>query len=497
MQTANGIPTALCPTCVRPLAHVSDTNTTITNDPCQGHGTDSKMRLREAIRRAEATRKITLRQTALGVETELCEECVRPVSGNGLHNPFTASLCLCHNRGAQAERDTAQNNTMRNGSIGDEAEGRRELHDWLSGDEIQPTRCQQMVCLGKGTDVWQCELCGFMAHQRCIPRHEWPTITSTGFRCHMCMKAGTHIPDQTRHLAEGTPYADPGTRPANSGQARVPHSTPSKFQSLPTFAGTVTEDPQAFLEDCADRLTRYGVCTEEWASCIGEQLTGNARQWYHAVARYGMKWSEFLAAFRLMFTNTFASLQARSQAVLQTQTREETLTAFATRKMTLLRQHHPGMAPTEVLEVIAATARPEYRSGLAPLIHSNYADFMRSVLLMDSHSSEEETDKYSRPKRTLSTPEGPVRETEKRAPPQQQHQQLSRREATGSNRRPDTRDEGRSEDRRGWDAAKPPPYACRICPGREMHWHKDCPNNPDNKKRGNLPVTQPGNGGQG
>ena len=455
----------------------------------------------------------------------MCDECLRPRNSWGQLGTPPSCRCVCQNGFTRAEGTVSQCGT----SVQDSASawGEAEQHDsrdLLSGDVIRPTRCHQPVCFGTGTDVWSCEACGFMAHQGCVPRAEWPSLSHTGYRCNKCTRAqqrnasaygaratspaqahgraqqqpDTHPGPHERRLWHSTPGiagadGNPPQHIKTPGRDKQVLPTPGRFQALPSFAGTETEDPKAFIDDCTSRLARYGVCEEEWPTAVGGQLTGRARQWYLAVTRYGMTWTEFVSAFRLTFTSTFASLQARSQAVLQTQSRGESLTSFATKKMNLLKQFHPEMSGTEVLEVIAATALQEYRGSLAPLIHGTNEEFMRSVLLIDNRSTQEEADGRLRYGQQMASTPTPRADDKQERPAQRLYRpQEQRREAPHMTRPPVDRGDGSRDGRRQWDRTKPPPRPCRFCPGEKMHWHADCPNFPD--QRGKRDTNPPPSG---
>lgn len=553
MQTSGGIPTTLCNNCVKPVTNSNFSNYRLNESLCQCNDATNRLSLHEAIERANRARGTPVAQTSLGVEVELCWECMRPRNSTGFTNPTLATSCKCkqspHHKTPTLVHPTnnqqcdnflwcdgnglptlscakchcqfhsqcvtpREANRTHNGVFTCarcEPEAKQNISDLLSGNELQPTRCQQAVCYGTGMDVWKCEACGYQAHQRCVPRNEWPTPTDTGFRCHECIRRACErtgpIATFTQHDQPQVPRTEPSIRYSGqlcaprqgyTGSAEELYKTPSKFQSLPNFAGDATENPQAFIEDCASRLRRYGVSEEEWASCVGNQLTGDAKWWYRSVAHYAMKWTDFLNAFRIRYTNTFSSLQARSRAVLQVQQRGESLTAFATRKMNLIRQHHPNMPTTEVLEVVASTVLPQHRGSIAPLIHSSYVEFMRSIMVIDGQAS----DDSARP----SSSDSSVRRS-------------NHSEATGGDSDKDTRQRAsyptskgtvnpsdarntqrttKHEFRKPLDKTQPPPYPCRYCPGQQLyHWHSDCPNAPEQPPRRDNKPPPAGNGKQG
>ncbi|KAJ8870062.1 hypothetical protein PR048_029073 [Dryococelus australis] len=87
-----------------------------------------------------------------------------------------------------------------------------------------------------------------------------------------------------------------GTAEFNSLQhplGPITAKTMSKFQTSTMFAGTPTEDPAAFLEDCASLLTRYGVSRDEWANYVGAQLHRDAHFGGHLSTTMGSSGRSF------------------------------------------------------------------------------------------------------------------------------------------------------------------------------------------------------------
>ena len=211
------------------------------------------------------------------------------------------------------------------------------------------------------------------------------------------------------------------------------------------------------------------------------------------MTHYGMTWPQFRQAFDLAYGDTFVSLQARSKAILQTQTRGESLVAFATRKINVLRQYQPGMSTAEILEVVTSTALPAYRGGLAPLIHGTTREFMKSAMLMDGHAPLEtfsrELERRQRPQDEERYRPHPMEERSRPPAP--------RRDDPPRGNRPPPREGNPPDGRREWDRTQPPPYACRYCPGELYHWHNECPNAPGPRGRGGPAANPAGNGGRG
>lgn len=286
----------------------------------------------------------------------------------------------------------------------------------------------------------------------------------------MPLHSTPHHQVNTQRPALFTSQRLPAPTPATWGTQRA---TPARFQSLPSFSGLPIEDPTAFLQECTQRLTRYGVDEGDWPSCVGEKLQGVAKEWWRGITHYGQTWGDFCCAFACRFSNTFTSLQSRSKIILAEQKVDESLCTFVTQKINLIKSYHPHMATTEVLEVVASTVRPVFRPALAPLIHVSEEAFLRSAVILDQsdhgtprnqprRDNREGGHNQSRDQRQNVNKQGDVNNQDNQPPTINQSQNFGN---------------ANFRSKREWKPSvrKNPPYPCRECEGQQMHWRSECP----------------------